>query len=206
MSDLKTIYEQAGSKSAFAADYLTYLSDLMAQLDVNVIEQIMNALMEAGESGHTTYFIANGGSASVASHYANDIGFGIYKPGCKPYKAVSLTDNVAVITALANDTGFENIFIRQLEALLQPGDIVFAMSVSGNSPNIVDAVKFARQVGALTIGLTGFDGGALRDAVDISLHVQTPAGEYGPVEDVFQIVDHLIYTYFRMSRLGRLAH
>jgi D-sedoheptulose 7-phosphate isomerase len=116
-----------------------------------------------------------------------------------------LSDNQAILTALANDEGYEKVFIRQLEVMLQPEDVVVALSVSGNSSNVVAAVQYANDLGALTIGLTGFDGGELRKLVDIGLHVPTSKGEYGPAEDVFQILDHLIYTYLRMKRVGRLT-
>lgn len=203
---LEQHFHDASSRSDFARRYLAYLSDLMQQLDIEVIDQIMATFLQCAEEGRTIYLIANGGSAAIASHYANDIGFGIEAPGKPPVKIISLNDNMAVITAVANDTGFDNIFVRQLEAVLTDQDVVVAMSVSGNSPNILKAIEYAQSAGATTIGLTGFDGGKLRNMVDINLHVQTPTGEYGPVEDIFQILDHLLYTYLRMARLGRLAH
>ena len=207
MAGLENHFAEARSKREFAARYLAYLSDLMAKLDVKAIEQIIDAFVEAGERGKVIYFIGNGGSAATASHFANDIGFGTRAPGVRPFKAISLVDNIAVMTALANDEGYAHIFVRQLQGILQPGDVVVALSVSGNSANVVEAVRYAKkEVGALTIGCTGFDGGALREMVDISLHVPTPPGEYAPVEDVFQILDHLIYSYLRLKRLGRLGH
>jgi len=206
LADLKSHFAQARSRREFAARYLAYLSDLLARLDVGVIEQIIGVFVEAGEQGKAIYFIGNGGSAATASHFANDIGIGTRAPGAKPFKAISLVDNVAVMTALANDEGYANVFVRQLEGRLQPGDVVVALSVSGNSANVVEAVRYAKEVGALTIGCTGFDGGRLRPMVDVSLHVPTPKGEYGPVEDAFQILDHLIYSYLKLERCGRLEH
>lgn len=204
MADLRSHFAEADSKSEFAGRYLQYLCDLLARLDVGVIERIIDAFEEARRKGRIIYFVGNGGSASTASHFANDLAFGTRAAGVTPFKALSLVDNVAVVTALANDEGYANVFIRQLEGALQAGDVVVALSVSGNSPNVVEAVRYANDAGALTIGCTGFDGGALRPIVDISLHVPTRPGEYGPVEDVFQILDHLIYSYLRLQRLGRL--
>lgn len=206
MTSLADHFAASGSKSDFATRYLAYLSELLAQLDVEVIEQIIDAFVEAGERENTIYFIGNGGSAATASHFASDIAFNTRAPGIKPIRAVSLVDNQAVVTALANDEGYDKIFIRQLEGVLQSGDVVVALSVSGNSPNVVEAVRYAKEMGAMAIGCTGFDGGALRPMVDLNLHVPTPRGEYGPVEDIFQILDHLIYTYLRLERRGHLAH
>ena len=207
MTSLESHFAEARSKREFATRYMAYLSDLLAQLDVGVIEQIIDTFVETGDRGNVIYFIGNGGGAATASHFANDIGFGTRAPGVRPFKAISLVDNVAVMTALANDNGYDAVFVRQLQGVLQPGDVVVALSVSGNSANVVEAVRYAKkEVGALTIGCTGFDGGALRQMVDISLHVPTPPGEYAPVEDVFQILDHLIYSYLRLKRLGRLGH
>ena len=204
MAGLETLYAEAPSKREFARRYLAYLSELMAKLDVGVIERIIDAFEEAGERGNTIYFIGNGGSAATASHFANDIGIGTRAPGVKPLKAISLVDNLAVMTALANDEGYAHVFVRQLEGVLQPGDVVVALSVSGNSANVVEAVRYAKEIGALTIACTGFDGGALRRIADISLHISTLRGEYGPVEDIFQILDHLIYSYLRLARRGHL--
>ena len=195
---------EADSGREFASRYLAYLSKLISQIDVAVIEQIIDAFSKAGHSGSVIYFIGNGGSAATASHFANDIGIGTRKANVKPLKAISLADNLAVITALANDESYANIFIRLLEGVLQPKDVVVALSVSGNSANILEAVHYANGIGALTIGCTGFDGGVLRKAVDISLHISTPRGEYGPVEDIFMVVDHIIYSYLRLERYGHL--
>ena len=204
MADLESLYAETRSKREFATGYLAYLSDLLVQLDVGVIEQIIDSFAAAGERGNTIYFLGNGGFAATASHFANDIGFGTRAPGVKPFKTISLVDNVAVLTALANDEGYANVFIRQLEGIVQPDDVVVALSVSGNSANVVEAVRYAKEIGALTIGCTGFDGGAVRKIADISLHVPTLRGEYGPVEDVFMILDHLIYSYLRLERRGHL--
>jgi D-sedoheptulose 7-phosphate isomerase len=172
----------------------------MKKIDVDVVEQIINAIIDAGNRDKAIYLIGNGGSAVTASHLARDIGIGTRSSSTKPFKAISLVDNVAVMTAIANDEDFSKVFIRQLEAVLEPGDLIFALSVSGNSPNILEAIQYARKRGAFTIGCTGFDGGELRKLVDINLHIQSPRGEYGPVEDIFMILGHLINSYLQMNR------
>jgi len=204
VSCLESCFKQCQSGSDYAGRYFSYLSGLFEHIDVNVIEKIITTFEEAAEKNKAIYFIGNGGSAVTASHLARDIGIGTRAPGLKPYKTISLVDNMAVITAIANDEEFTNVFIRQLEAVLETRDVVFALSVSGNSPNIIEAIKYAKKHRAFTIGCTGFDGGALKKLVDISIHIPTPRGEYGPVEDIFMIVGHLVTSYLRMNRCGHL--
>ena len=195
-----------GREKEFARYYLDYLTGLLAGLDISVVEQIVRTFVKAGEQGNTIYFVGNGGSAATASHFASDLSMNTQAEGYKLIKAVSLVDNLSTITAVSNDSGYDNIFVRQLEVLLRPDDVVTALSVSGNSPNVVKAIEYARDHGARTISCTGFDGGRLKNICDINMHVPTINGEYGPVEDIFQILDHLIYSYLRLQRFGRLSH
>ncbi|MFH1673093.1 MAG: SIS domain-containing protein [Pseudomonadota bacterium] len=204
VAGLAAHFGAARSKRDFAGRYLWYLSEVIAQIDLTVVEQIIDVLVEAGECGNTIYFIGNGGSAATASHFANDIAIGTRAPEAKPFQAVSLTDNLAVITAIANDEEYSNIFLRQLEGVLQPRDVVVGLSVSGNSPNVLEALRYAKRHGAITIGCTGFDGGVMHQITDISMHIPTRRGEYGPVEDIFTILGHLIYSYLRLERRGHL--
>jgi D-sedoheptulose 7-phosphate isomerase len=106
---------------------------------------------------------------------------------------------VSLITALANDEGYERIFVAQLEGLLNAGDLVVAISASGNSPNLVRALEYANARGAKTVAITGFSGGAMRAIAGLSVHLETPKGEYGPVEDFHVILDHLVTSYLRMK-------
>jgi len=201
---LEAQYRQAENTQDYIHRYFRYLSDMMERLDRAVIERIIGALARAAEGGHTIFLLGNGGSAATASHMANDLAVGAWLPDYPPFRVVSLTDNVPVMTAIANDTGYDRLFVNQLRTLLQPGDVVLALSVSGNSPNVLEAVRFARARGAVTIGCCGFAGGALRDSVDICLHVPSEPGEYGPVEDIMMILDHVIHSYFMLSRRGSL--
>ncbi len=201
---LEDHFLKAQSKGDFVKRYFSYLSELMTRVDVSVIEQIIDVFIRAGDRGKTLYFLGNGGSAARASHLANDISIGTRSPGSKPFKAVSLTDNLSIITALANDEGYANVFVSQLDGILQPDDVVVAFSVSGNSDNVLKGLRYAKEHGAITIGCTGFDGGAMSQLTNINLHVPTHRGEYGPVEDIFTILGHLIYTYLRLERRGTL--
>lgn len=203
---LEEQFHRSTSRQDFADRYLGYMAELLGRFDRGAIGEILDAVVTTIEGGRTIFLLANGGSAAVASHMANDLAVGTRAEGQPPVRAFSLVDNVPTLTALANDEGYDTIFVRQLEAWLEEGDLVLAMSVSGNSPNVIEAVRWAREHGATVIGCTGFDGGELRRQSDISLHLPTPRGEYGPVEDMFAILDHLVYTYLRMARRGRLAH
>lgn len=203
LESLKKHFSESESKKDFAERYIDYLTGLISAIDTGVIEKIIGAVETAGIKEKTIYFIGNGGSAATASHYANDISLGTRAAGHPHLKAISLTDNVALMTALGNDEGYNRIFARQLEGLVQPGDLLIALSVSGNSPNIIEAVEFAKLQGVLTVGITGFDGGRLHMLADIGLNVPTNKGEYGPAEDAFAIVGHLIGSYLKMDRRSR---
>lgn len=200
MENLNHHFKHSVSKDDFSKRYLGYLSGLLSGIDTDAVSRIIEAIQSAGENGNHIYFIGNGGSAAIASHYANDINVGTRARGTRPINATSLTDNLALITAVANDEGYDRVFVSQLEGRLSSGDVVIAFSVSGNSENVLAALKYASRKGALTIGLTGFDGGKMRSITDINLHVPTYQGEYGPVEDVFSIVGHLVYSFLKMHR------
>ena len=190
--------------AAYARAYLEYLASCFSNIDHEAVGAFVRLLLGARENGNTVFFIGNGGSAATASHFANDISVGTRTGDEKPFRAVSLTDNVAVMTALANDEGYDRMFADQLKIHMREGDSLVAISASGNSPNIINAVNYARSRGATVVGLTGFDGGALRGASDISLHVETAKGEYGPVEDLHMIFDHLIGS-FLIAKIKRGA-
>lgn len=185
----------AGDPAGYARAYLEYLASCFQSIDSDAVAEFIGLLMAARMSGNTVFFIGNGGSAATASHFANDISIGTRTGDKQPFRTVSLTDNVAVMTALANDEGYDRMFVDQLKVHMRDGDSLVAISASGNSPNLIVAVDYARERGATVVGLTGFDGGKLREKSDISLHVSTAKGEYGPVEDVHMIFDHLIGSY-----------
>lgn len=204
MIALEEQYRRADSPRDFARAYLTYLSSILEQLDVDMIARIIAALTAAALRGSTVYVLGNGGSAATASHLANDLMIGAYTPGHPPLRIIALTDNVPVMTAVANDADYAHIFTDQLRSLLRPDDVVIALSVSGNSPNVLAAVRYAKDLGAVTIGCAGFSGGALKELAAYYLHVPSFAGEYGPVEDAMLIVCHTIHSYFVLARRGRL--
>ena len=196
-NQIEKIHADSPSPANYTRAYLDYLSSLLAKVDDKAIGRFIELILETRENGKSIYFIGNGGSAATASHFANDLQIGT-RSKRKPFKVQSLTDNVAILTAIGNDFGYEHIFLKQLEALLEPGDIVVGISASGNSPNILNSIDYAKSRGCKTVGLTGFDGGKLMNAVELCIHVATEKGEYGPVEDLHMIVDHIVGTYLML--------
>jgi D-sedoheptulose 7-phosphate isomerase len=180
--------------AAFAGAYLEYLTSVLKTIDVREIGQFVQTILDARERGATIYFIGNGGSAATASHFANDIAIGTNSYD-KPFRAVSLTDNLAIITAVGNDFGYEDIFVRQLQVLGRKGDVVVGISASGNSPNLIKAFEYAKSVGIKTVAITAFDGGKMKPMADEGVHVPTAPKEYGPAEDAHMVLDHLVGAY-----------
>ena len=179
---------------AFAEVYLDYLTSVLKTIDAREIGQFIETLLDARERGATIFFIGNGGSTATASHFANDIAIGTNSYE-KPFRAVSLTDSNAIITAVGNDFGFEEIFVRQLQVLGRAGDVVVAISASGNSPNLIRAFDYAKSIGIKTVAITAFDGGKIKQMADEGVHVPTAPKEYGPAEDAHMVLDHLVGAY-----------
>ena len=134
MNTLEKYFQTSTSSSEYVRNYLSYLSELVLKLDRDEIVKVINLFLDARQSGNMIFFIGNGGSAATASHFANDLAIGT-RTNSNPFRVMSLTDNNAVITAIANDYGYENVFVKQLEALYSKGDLLVAISASGNSNN-----------------------------------------------------------------------
>mgnify|MGYP001420708617 FL=1 len=184
------------SIESFVKSYKSHLIGLINNIDSSVIEAIINAIEKTVQKKSRIYILGNGGSSATASHMVNDLGAGLRRRGIINLDVVSLADNTPVITAIANDIGYDNIFYMQMEGLLNPEDLVIAISCSGNSPNITKAIQYAKKQGCKLVGITGFDGGLLKEMSDINFHVDVEKGQYGLVEDVHMILDHIIYSYY----------
>ena len=195
MSDLDEIISKAGSASEFAQLYVDHVAAVMKRLDFREVARVIELFLEARSNGSTIFFLGNGGSAATAAHFANDFGFCASPEGRPPFRALSLTSNTSFITCLANDIGYENVFAWQLRNLMRPGDVVVAISASGNSPNAVKALEYATENGGIPVAFVGFDGGKLKDIANYCVHVVTGQGEYGPVEDVHMALDHLMTSF-----------
>ncbi len=183
-------------------EYSKYITHLLANLNFHIIDEVAKLIVATAEKGGTIYFAGNGGSAATASHFATDFSHGLVGGTGKLVKAVNLADNVSLITAISNDSGYENIFINQLNNLLGKKDILVLISASGNSPNIVKAAEFAKTKKASTVAFVGFDGGKLKDICDYVVQIETKSGEYGPVEDVHTILDHMLASYLILKLQG----
>lgn len=179
---------------AFAGAYLDYLQSVLQRIDTTEVGRFIQTLLSARERGATVFFIGNGGSAATASHFANDLSIGTNHYD-KPFRGISLTDNVPIITAISNDFGYEEIFVRQLRILGKKGDVLVGISASGNSPNLLRTFDYARSAGIRTVAITAFDGGQMKTMADEGIHVPTEPKEYGPAEDAHMVLDHLVGAF-----------
>jgi D-sedoheptulose 7-phosphate isomerase len=184
-------------------DYIKNLKGTLERLPWGQIEQVIEALIEAQWSRRTVYIFGNGGSAATASHMACDLGKNTAIHGLPRIRVVALTDNVELITAWANDSAYEDVFAEQLRGLVEKDDVVVAISGSGRSPNVLKGIGLARQAGATTIGLTGFEGGLLADMVDIPVVV--PSDSMERIEDVHLVLDHMICSTIREFQRQQLG-
>jgi D-sedoheptulose 7-phosphate isomerase len=193
MDNVQKLFGDSEGVEDFARGYFDYVGQVTRSIDVGEIEGCVSALLKTQTQGRTVYVIGNGGSASTASHFANDLAIGTRS--IPRHSVVSLVDNVSILTAVGNDYSFDDVFVRQLQLLANPGDLLLAISVSGNSPNIMNAVDWANENGVRTMGWTGFDGGELRKRAHAGVHVPTVPGEYGPAEDAHMLLTHLVCGY-----------
>ena len=172
--------------------YFKLLSRTFASLPFHEIDEVAAVLVSAYERQRTVFIFGNGGSAALASHFACDLGKGTVNGSSKRFRVMALTDNVPLMTAWANDSHYENIFAEQLANFAAPGDVAFAISASGNSPNVLKALKAAKGFGCVTSGLTGFSGGGMRALCDSCIVV--PADNMQIIEDLHVCVAHSLFT------------
>jgi D-sedoheptulose 7-phosphate isomerase len=156
---------------------------------------VVELIMRAHDDGRHVYILGNGGSASTASHFACDLSKATICGNGPRLRVTSLTDNIALLTAWANDTSYERVFAEQLLSLAAPGDVVVIISASGDSPNVLAAARAARELGATTVALVGFGGGVLKQVVDVAIHVKSY--DYGVVEDCQLVLEHAITASVR---------
>lgn len=169
--------------------YFRYLTVLMDSVDLPILD-LAREVAERIKGGNAIWIVGNGGSASTAEHFETDLSFVRYGKDFPQIKATALTSNSALITAIANDIGFENIFSHQLIRKASKGDVCVLISASGNSQNLLRAVDVCKDLGVTTIGILGFDGGLLAKQVDRLVHVKSDLGRYGPVEDIHLAICH----------------
>ena len=196
---LTEFFSMDSSMQGYYRNYCRYLNELMGALDFQVIQAMSECFLTARENDATIFFAGNGGSAATASHFAQDLAEVGRKADSKIFKTMSLTDNTSFITAVGNDYGYEKIFVIQMAEHFKEKDVLVVLSASGNSTNVVEAAKYAKERGGISIGLVGFDGGELARICDLVIHVESNQGEYGPVEDVHLILDHMITSHLMIA-------
>lgn len=199
MNNVAQMSKDSKNVREFSQCYFNYLYQLLNGLDLNVIENITQEIEKARINKNTIFVVGNGGSAVTATHMANDFGTDILKKSGTdmPFSFHALTDNTAVMLAVANDDGYDRIFINQLRVHYRHGDKLLAISASGNSPNAVIAAEWVKEQGGIVMSFVGFNGGKLKEISDICIHVKSNHGEYGPVEDIHLILNHLMANWLQ---------
>lgn len=183
--------------------YWAQLQKVIANPPIEMIDQVIELLLESAHRGRKVFICGNGGSASTASHFACDLAKNTRTAGAPSFRVIALTDNIPLMTAWANDTGYDNIFAAQLDPLVEPDDVVIGISCSGNSANVLKAMAVARQRGATTIAFTGDHGGRLKEMVDLCIQVPSPRIEQQ--EDVHLILEHCICAALRVELMQEYA-
>jgi D-sedoheptulose 7-phosphate isomerase len=189
------------SFEAFVDDYYLKFAETIRDFDKTSMPDVLETFTRVGDAGGTVWVAGNGGSAAISDHTVCDVTKGTHADGMPPFKAVSLASNGPMLTALANDYSYDEVFSRQLEYYLKPEDAVLLVSSSGNSPNVVKACEYANAKGVPTIAFTGFSGGKLKELARISVWV--PIDNYGITEDIHQSLIHSITQYISKNRNPR---
>lgn len=195
--------EAAHGTPGYITDYLQGVQTLLAEADTAMIERVAELLYTTYQNDRRLVMCGNGGSGSTTSHLVCDLQKNIWLDGGKPFEVVALTDSPALLLAWGNDTSFENVFAGQARTWLRKDDVLVAVSGSGNSKNILSVVDVAKENGAHTVGLCGYGGGKLADAVDFPIVVRKRNMQQ--VEDVHMIFGHLLFSLLRDRITGRLA-
>jgi D-sedoheptulose 7-phosphate isomerase len=181
-------------------DYISLEIETLQKLDTLKINEVMNKIEDTRAKKGNIYIMGNGGSAATASHYCNDFNKGVGEYLDNPYRFICLNDNIATVMAIANDIGYDSVFEFQLRGKVTENDLVIGISGSGNSPNVLKAIEFAKSANAETIGITGYNGGKLGETADI--HLNVPVMSMQITEDLHMIFDHLMMSIFYKKLCG----
>ncbi len=179
-------------------DYLESIGDIINKLDINNISEMIEAIKLAYKDDKRIFVFGNGGSAATANHFACDFGKNAIKDDNNRIKVISLSNSISSITACGNDIGFDTVFEEQLKNLMHDGDLILCISASGNSPNIIRAVEYAKKRYGTVIGMTGFSGGKLKELSDINVNVASDS--YEKIEDMHLMITHIIVYWFKMNQ------
>tara|TARA_Y100000817_G_C16803752_1_gene520908 strand:- start:467 stop:1042 length:576 start_codon:yes stop_codon:yes gene_type:complete len=184
----------------FYENYVFKLNSYLTNIDNEELIRLEKYLKRSINKNNKIFLAGNGGSAATASTMANDLGFDLYKKKNKKINFQSLVDNTSIVTAISNDTGYSNLFLNQLKLYYRKGDALLVISASGNSKNLIDAIKFVKKNKGTIISFLGFDGGKIKKMSDISIHVKTEKGQYGPVEDCHLIFNHVLAHWYQAQK------
>lgn len=180
--------------------YLVELQSTLDVLPIQSINEVVDVLHQARLMKRRIFVMGNGGSASTASHIACDLAKNTRVEGLPAFRISEITDNSAIFSAYANDEGYENVFVNHLANFVEPDDVIIGISTSGKSPNVLKAIEYSNNVGALTIGLTGFDGGQLKSLAGMNIHVPSDCIEQ--VEDIHLVIGHIFCTRLRLMAVN----
>lgn len=199
---MSTLSENAAPETLArgVADYLTGLKDAIDLVSVAEITAVMDQLLAVYQRQGFVYVFGNGGSGATAAHFVNDFNKGIGRNLAKRFRFCCLNDNVPTVLALANDVDYDQVFVEQLRNFLTPDDVVIAISGSGNSRNVLEAVEYANKVGAATVALVGYDGGRLKELAEHCVHV--PVADMQKVEDLHLAVNHVMMSVLKRRLEG----
>jgi len=197
---LKNILNDSQNINIFSKKYIKYLCSVFNSLEFKNLIKLEKELLTLRSRNSTLFSIGNGGAAATSMTLANDIGFDILKKTKnKGFRILNLSDNNSIITAIANDVGYEKIFIEQLKLHFKKNDALIVFSASGNSKNILSAAKWIKEKKGKVFSVVGFDGGKIKKYSDICLHFKSKKNEYGPVEDCQLIVNHILAHWFQKT-------
>ncbi len=199
MKTIKQISQKSKNIKEFSNNYFKRLGEIFSQININDLENFEKTINNARMKGNTIFVFGNGGSASTATTMANDLGFDILKKTNtkKTFKFFCLNDNTSVLTAIGNDVGYENIFVNQLKIHFKKGDIALILSASGNSKNLINAAKWIKNKKGKILSIVGFDGGKLKKISDNCIYFKCDKNEYGPIEDIHLIINHILAHWFQ---------
>ena len=203
MAELITSWQNAQSGRELLADHVNSLATMISGLDLSSTEEAALLIDQVTQEKGVIYIMGNGGSAATALHMSTDLSWGRRQGDVNRPRAICLAANSPIMTALANDVSYDEVFTEQLINFFNEGDLLVLISASGNYENLLQAARFARQHGGRSIGIVGVDGGKLKAICDVSVHIPTPTGAYELVEDVHHAVCHMIANYLKFAAVTR---
>ena len=191
--------ERKEKLQSYWQEYRKKLDNLLDKVNIDDVERVLTIMIDAWKKRRTVYVCGNGGSAATASHMQVDFRYFIRHFSKFHPSIVSITDHAPMMTAIGNDTDFLDVFKDQLKGNIHDDDVLICISASGNSMNLVRAAQYAKTCGATTIAYVGFLGGPLKEVCDLSLYTPNPIGDYGPIEDLHMIYNHLMVNYLGLD-------